>query len=267
MDHLAPSSDNLYVGAGSVYFDRFDANGLSTGLRHMGNADTMELTNTADKKEKKNAMDGTKATYAEVTVGTASEISIALSEFTKENLALSLMGNVSALVQAANAAVADQPVGPVAVNVMLDVWYDLGVLNPIVTTIKQGAAALNAAAYEVNAEAGMFRLLSSYVGAGKATAATAITWSGSIPAIDAEDGRHVIQGLTDGNIKGRLRYISADNQSSGPRLMVDVWVVGLNPDGALSLIGEDFANMTLKGKVYADTTKPVGQRYFRAIYL
>lgn len=264
---LAPSSENLLLGAGSVFFDRFDSGGLSTGLRHLGNVDSFGITNSVEKKEKKNAMDGAKATYAEVVTGSAAELAMVLTEFTPENLALAMMGVDGVYTQAAEATVTDRAVGPAAANVKLDIWYDLGALNPTVSTVKQGATTLNAGAYEINAEAGMIRLLSSYTGANPAVAATAITWSGSVPAIQASANKFLVHGLASGNIKGRVRYIAAANQSQGPRMMVDVWICGLTPDGELGFISDDFASFNLKGKIYADTTKPSGQQYYRALYL
>ncbi|MBN2321296.1 MAG: hypothetical protein JXR49_19610 [Acidobacteria bacterium] len=262
-----PDSNNLYLGAGSVFFDRFDVDGESRGFRHLGNVDTLEISTSVELKEKKNAMDGTKATYAEVPVGSSAEVSMAITEFVKENLALAMMGQDSELLQTANASVTDQPVGPAAAKVELDKWYDLECFNPTVSSVEQDTTTLDAQAYEVDAEAGMIRLLSSYTGADKAVAGVAIVWSGSIPEIAAGDNRWKVQAMTAGVIKGRLRYISAQNQSSGPRVMVDVWIVGLNPEGALGLITEDFGTFTLKGKVYADTSKPVGEQYYRMIDL
>ena len=262
-----PSSENLYLGAGNVFFDRFDASGNSTGLRHLGNVDTFEITHTVETVEKKNAMDGAKGTYAEVVTGSAAELNMVLTEFTPENLALAMMGNEGFYEQEADATVTDEDVGPAAADVKLDVWYDLGALDVEVTAVKQGLVTLNETAYEVNSEAGMLRLLSSYTGDDKAEAGVAIKWSGSIPAIETTDARIIVQGLATGMIKGRVRYISAENQTQGPRVMVDVWICGINPDGALGLITEEFGTFTLKGKVYADTGKPVGQRYYRTLYL
>jgi hypothetical protein len=264
---LAPSSENLYLGAGNVFFDRFNINGSSMGMRHLGNVDTFEITNTVETKEKKNAMDGSKATYAEVVTGSAAELAMAITEYTRENIALATLGVDAIFTQTAVPTVTDQAVGPIAANVKLDVFYDLGALNPTVTAVKQSGTTLNAAAYEVNVEAGMIRLLSSYTGTNKGTEGVAITWSGSIPAIVAGDGKSIVQGLATGAIKGRVRYISAANQTQGPRVMIDVWICGLNPDGALGLITDDFGSFNLKGKVYADTTKPVGQQYYRVLYL
>ena len=111
------------------------------------------------------------------------------------------------------------------------------------------------------------RLKSEYTGTGKAEAAKALTWSGSAPAITAAQGMSVVQGMSTGSIKGRIHYESAQNQSVGPRVLLDIWICGLNPEGALGLITEDFGTFQLKGKVYADTTRPAGEQYFRIIYL
>ena len=235
---------------------------MATGL-----VDSFGITHTVETVEKKNAMDGSKATYAEVVTGSAAELAMVLTEFTPENLALAMMGVDGVFTQTAEATIVDRAVGPAAANVKLDVWYDMGALNPTVTTVKQGTTTLNASAYELNAEAGMIRLLSSYTGTGAAVPATAITWSGSTPAILATANKQLVYGLASGTIKGRLRYIAAANQTQGPRMMVDVWICGLTPDGELGFISDDFATFNLKGKVYADTSKPSGQQYYRAIYL
>ena len=192
---------------------------------------------------------------------------MAVTEFVKENLALAMMGQDSEFTQTAQGTVTDQPVGPAAAKVELDKWYDMECINPTVTSVEQDATTLDPQAYEIDAEAGMIRLLSSYQGSNSAVAGVAIVWSGSIPEIAAGDNRWIVQAMTDGVIKGRLRFMSAQNQSSGPRVMVDIWIVGLNPEGALGMITEDFGTFTLKGKVYADTSKAVGEQYYRMINL
>jgi hypothetical protein len=263
MFQQTPSPQNLMLGAGEVFFDRQDADGASTGLRHLGNVDSFGVNTTVETIEKKNAMDGAKGTYAELISGVTSQVSLTLTEFTPENVALAVLGD-SGLFTQESATVTDQSVGPA--DSKLDVWYDLGAINPTVTTVKQDGEALDAAAYELNAEAGMIRLLSGYTGDGKAVAGTQAVWSGTAPAIAATDMKAVVHALSASNVKGRIRYIAAANQN-GPRTMIDIWVCGLSPDGDLGWISEDFATFNLTGKVYADTSKPVGQQYYRILYL
>ena len=209
-------------------------------------------------------MDGLRATYAEVPIGSSAELNMAITEFTKENFALAVIGADAVLTQAADAAVVDRACGPTtAGDVALDVWYDIGALDITVTAVKQGATTLNAAAYTLETSAGLIRLNSSYTGVNAAVAGTLITWSGSIAAIVAGDARWTVQALSTASIKGKVVYVSAANQTMGPRIKVEVWLCGLNPDGALGLITEDFGTFNLKGKVYADTSKAVGQQYFK----
>jgi hypothetical protein len=263
----SPNSANMYLGAGSVLFDRFDSLGASTGLRHLGNVESLTINHSVEKVTKKSAMSAARATYAESVTGTSANLSMVLNEFTPENLALATLGNNGIFTQDAEATVTDRPVGPAAAAVKLDTWYDIGSITPTITTVKQGATTLNAAAYEVNAESGMIRLLSSYTGANKAEPAVAITWTGSVPAITAATLKGVVYGLASGIINGRLRYISAPDQTQGPRVMLDVWKVGLTPDGDIGLITDDFGTFTVGGEVSADMGKPDGQQYYRVIYL
>lgn len=256
-----PNNANLYVGAGDVWFDRFDANGNPTGLRHLGNVDSMEITTTVDTKDKKSAMDGARGVYKQIVTGSKADVVLQLSEFDPNNLALAFLGTSAALLQTANPTIT---VGQINKGQAITpgLSYDLGFLNPTVTDVKQGATTLVLNTdYTVDAESGMITILST----GAATAAVT-TWDGSCPAIIATANRFIIQGIT-GQIKGRLRFKSAANQASGPRLLVDVWNLILNPDGALKLISEDIGEFNLKGESQQDLTKPVGQRYFQAVTL
>lgn len=267
---MTPDPNNLYLGAGEVFFDRFDAAGASTGLRHLGNVDDFTHTATIETVKKQSSMSGARGVLAEVVTGSTSEIGMTLSEYESNNLALALLGTDAAFTQAAEVAVVGRQIVAAAA---LDIWYPLKdangkeIINPTVTAVKQGATTLNALAYELRAEAGMIKLLSSYGGVNKATAGAAVTWDGSTPVLLAADNKRVVQALATGKVLGRLRYVSATDQANGPRIMVDAWVVNLKPDGDLSLIGADFGTFKLKGTVQLDKTKAVGEQYVRVLYL
>jgi hypothetical protein len=268
---MTPNPANLYLGAGEVWFDRFDASGNPTDiLRHLGNVDTLALTPTVDTIVKKSAMSGARGILAEVPTASELEVSLAMSEFESNNIALALIGSEAAFLQTAEATVTDRSI---SASLVLDVWYNLktvdgkAAFNPTVTAFKQGATTLNAAAYEYRAEAGMVKFLSSYVGTNNAQAGLATTWTGSIPVFNAASNKRVVQALAVGIVKGRLRYISASDQAQGPRIVVDVWKCTLSPDGDIALIGEDFGTFNLKGKVALDASKPVGSQYVQVMYL
>jgi hypothetical protein len=257
-----PNAANLYVGAGECFFDRFDAAGLSTGFRHLGNVDELTSNSSVDNVEKKSSMSGLRTLLAQVPKGFKQELSLTLSEWEPDNLALTLLGTQSALTQTSAPTITGGAInGGVALK--LDTWYDLGYWNPTVSAVKQGVTTLVLNTdYELRLETGMVRLLST----GAATSAVT-TFDGSAPAILATAKRAIIQALSVSKIKGRLRYISAADQASGPRMQVDVWNVNLFPDGDTSYIGEDFGTFKMKGEALLDLTKPVGQQFMRIVTL
>lgn len=257
-----PNANNLYLGAGEVWFDRFDASGNPTGLRHLGNVDTFTTTGKEDVVDKKSSMTGLRTLLAEVPKGFTLEIGIEASEWDPQNVALATLGTVGTFTQAANPTITAGVINA-GVAIVLDTWYDLGFLGVTVTDFKQGATVLNTAAYIVRTDVGMVCFLSSYTGANAATAAIT-TWDGSAPAITAKS---IVKALSTSKIQGHLRYVSALDQANGPRVKVDVWKVNLYPDGDLGFIAEDFSNFKLKGNALADLTRATGDQYMSVQYL
>lgn len=257
-----PNANNLYLGAGEVWFDRFDVNGLPTGLRHLGNVDSFATTPKEEVVDKKSAMTGLRTLLAEVPKGFALEVMLECSEWDANNVALVLLGQVSTFTQAANPTITAGPING-GVAIVLDTWYDLGSLSVTITDFKQGATTLNTAAYVVRPDVGMVCFLSSYTGANAATAAIT-TWDGSCAAVTAKS---VIKALSVSKIIGHLRYVSALDQANGPRMKVDIWKVNLYPDGDIAFIAEDFSNFKLKGNALADLTRAIGDQFSTVQYL
>lgn len=258
-----PNTGNLYLGAGEVWFDRFDnTTGLPSGLRHLGNVDSFATTGKEEVVDKKSSMTGLRTLLAEVPKGFALEVAIECSEWDPSNVALALLGQVSTFTQASSPAIAAGVING-GIAIVLDTWYDVGFLNITVTDFKQGATTLNTAAYIVRTDVGMVCFLSSYTGANNATAAVT-TWDGSAAAITAKS---VVKALSVSKIVGHLRYVSALDQANGPRVKVDIWRVNLYPDGDLGFIAEDFSNFKLKGNALSDLTRAVGDQFMTVQYL
>lgn len=100
-----PSSDNLMLGAGQLWFDRLE-NGVSTGERHMGHASEVNLTTTSEKVQKYNNMVGSRRLYKSVIRQLSASLKIKLDEFDPQNLALALNGTVGVTEQKAGSATA-----------------------------------------------------------------------------------------------------------------------------------------------------------------
>jgi hypothetical protein len=252
-----PNPQNLYLGAGEVWLDRFDpVTFLPTGAyRHMGDVDSLELNTVVKALEKKSSMDGARATYANVIVSADIDVTMKLAELDPENFALAMLGTPAPWTQALNATVMAGVING-GVALLLDRWYDLGFLAPTITDVKQASVVLAPGVdYVVDRPTGMVKLLST----GAATAAVT-TWDGSVPALA---GGKLWYGLGNIETYGALRYRSAPNQITGAQILLDIWNIQLMPEGNLQLIAEQFGEATLKGKVQLALSKPVGQQYYR----
>jgi hypothetical protein len=249
---MTPDAENLYLGAGHILFDRFNAAGESTGYRHLGNCETLTLTTTIDTIQKKSSMDGARSLLKEAVIGSLGEFTVVLSEFDVENLALAFMGETAAYTQTAAPGLTAQSInGGVALT--FDRWYDLGKKDLSNVVISQGAALDVDVDYEINLELGLVKILSTGEGAEAVT-----TWAGDAAAITGT----IIKGLSTGKIEGKLKYHSALDQAAGPRFELDIHKLKLLPDGDLPFIGEEFGTFTLKGKAQKDTTQPAGQEFY-----
>ena len=248
-----PDANNLYLGAGELWINRMTHGAL--GLwRHLGNVTRFELTPSVETLEKQSSMEGARGTLKEVVTKTTMEIGLTLDEFDPENLALALFGSVSAYSQT-NGTVTDTSLG----TAKKGYWLDTGKQKITVTAIKVGTTTYaEGTDYSVDSESGMIYITPNSTIVDGST----VLWSGSYAAITSTQ----IQALADAKIECALRFRSASD-ATGPRFLCDVWRASIQPDGALSMLTEQFGEITLRGKVLADTSKPVGERYYRKIVL
>jgi hypothetical protein len=268
MSITTPSADNLYVGAGDVWFDRFDSAGLSTGFRHLGNVSSLEGTPALESIKKRSSMSGLGGTLKELIRSTDFAISAVMDEYDPANMALALLGSSLDVTQTSEPTVTTQAIND-GNALLFDVWYPLyttthpdGLIDVTVTSVDQAGALTPGTDYEIDTEVGMIRILSTGGGAEAVT-----TWSGSVPAIVAADGLKLIHGLSAPTIEGRLRFRSASDQTTGPRVLIDFWKVKIQPDSAIPLITEDFGEYTLNMAVQEDLSRSAGERFFRMIRL
>ncbi len=94
-----PSPKNLLLGAGPLYFDRFDKDGNSTGLRHLGNVDKFTFKTDVQKVTKQSSMSAARRTYAEAAKEVNANGSLTMDEFDPANLALALFGEEGVIRQ------------------------------------------------------------------------------------------------------------------------------------------------------------------------
>ena len=253
----APSSENLLLGKGQVLFDRFDASGLSTGFKHLGNVETFELTTTDDKVQKFSSMSAGAPLYKEVNRRRTAVLTLTGSEFHPENMALVTMGDLSKLVQAATAIV-DEAVAAATIPGM---YFTTKLLGPITAvSVKVGAVAgVENTDYAIlNANLGLIRILPGTTQTG------VVTVSYTPTAYTAPNGPAVVSGGSAGVIQGAIKFIG--DPSTGPDMLVDVWRANVSPNGAVGLIGDDFATMSLTMSILDDAVNHPAQPLYRIIY-
>lgn len=90
----AHSTDLYTLGKGILKFDRFDDDGLPTGLRDLGNAPTCSLTPEEETLEHFSAREGIRTLDKEVSLTRKLRGTFILDEYDKENLRMALFGEI-----------------------------------------------------------------------------------------------------------------------------------------------------------------------------
>jgi hypothetical protein len=91
----APSTANYMLGKGILKFDRFDTDGLPTGIRDLGNCPNFSLTPAVETLDHFSSRTGLKKKDKSVTLSAGLTAKFTLDEYDMENLAMALLGTVS----------------------------------------------------------------------------------------------------------------------------------------------------------------------------
>lgn len=239
---------NYTLGAGKLYFDRFDADGNTTGEYYIGN--TTSLTGSTDETreehyssdEAERAKDASVVTQSDQTVGFTTD------DIQPENLALLWKGTAEQLAVAADTDVVE------TIAVIRGRWYQLG-MSPTSPTgarsvtltsvtddeatpvaIPGGAGGAN---YEVDLELGRIFI--------KEDAPDIADGDEIIVTYDVGAHSRTIIISKGETIRGALRYI-ADNTAGENR--DDYWpLVELSPDGDYEFKADSWSEMSFTGEV------------------
>ncbi len=240
----------LLLGRGKLYFDRLNSSGAHTGERFLGNCTRLESTTTDDLREKYSSATHDSPLMKSVNVRRTQELAITLDEFDPENLALALMGETGYHATQAATPITNE----VITAVQPDRWYKLA---------KRGTIALPISAVTVTGPSGSptYTITTDYlvdlvsgriyiVPGGTITAGSNIEVDYTPPSFAATTLPKVVAG-TANTIEGFLRFIG--DPAAGPVYECEIWHVSINPDGAVGLISDEFAEFPLKGKILDDS--------------
>lgn len=244
--------NNLLLGRGKIYFDRLS--GMTpTGERFLGNCSALTITTTDELHDKYSSAEATAPLLKSANVRRTVEFALTLDEFTKENLALVLMGAVSALAQGSGTVTNE-----VLTAVQKDTYWRLAKRNVSLLTVTgpSGTPSYTAGTdYEVDAVTGRIYIIPGGTIANGVNLEVDYTYGADTSA--------TVQGGVSNVIEGSIRFIG--DPAAGPIYECEVWKVSMEPDGALALIGDDYGEFNLKGKVLADSINHSTEPLFRLI--
>lgn len=259
------TANSIILGRGELFFDRFNASGIKTGERFLGNCQSFELGIEDEVRDKYSSAEATSPLIKTVNVRRTPNLKIVLDEYDEYNLSLAFMGDKSDYQQT-GATITDEV--PPVTSVKKGHWFQVGVaplyrrqLSAVLVKHTSGSPTYVAGTdYILDAVAGrIFVITGGAIVDGqslKVTYTFATIAAAAIPTVQA--------GISS-FIEGFLRFIG--KPATGSTWEVEVWKASLSPDGPVPFIGDDFASLTLKGKVLADTVGHSTEPYWRAYKL
>lgn len=250
----APNPANVLLGRGRVLLDNLDANGNRTGMQDLGNCTAVQTENKVEIKEKYESMDPASSLYARGVTRQTVSIKITGDEFTLDNIARAMLGNV-VQVTGTGATVTAEAFTPPA-GAALGKYFPLAHRNiTTLTDLKQASTTLVLGTdYTVDLLRGIVFLMPT---------SPTITPGAALTA-DYTYGNYTYNAVSVasvGTVECYLRFLG--NPIKGPTYEAEYWHVSFTPSGELGLIADDFGNWTLEGEVIADPvnhpTQPIGR--------
>jgi hypothetical protein len=261
------NAGDLYLGRGEVYFDRFDASGLRTGERFLGNCTVFEISIADELREKYSSAEAGSPLLKQVNVRRTPEVAISLDEFNPDTLELFFMGTAKFLLQT-GASAANYV--PPAARVVKGRWFPLEnpagtpvrgtVAEPLTAVVVTGPAATPVYVLNTDYKVDLISARIYVMPSGAIATGGALEVDFTYPTFTTVDAPYV-EAATSSFIEGFLRFKS--KQAAGPSMEVEVWKVSITPDGSTPLIGDDFGEFRIRGRVLADTIGHPTEPHFR----
>lgn len=230
-----------FSGQGKVLIGTRQNDGTPGILRWIGNASVFRVAQNEDTVERKESYTGNRLPNRRMTRGRGGEITITFDEFSKENMAIALLGSNTAV--AASAAVTNSafPTGAIVGDTLV-----MPRKNVSAVTIKDSTGApktLTAGVnYELDAFAGTIRLLDLTTGGAFVQPFKADFTPGAVNVVGAFK-------LLSTEVYVRMDGINTDD---GSRVICDVFRTRLSPSRQMDLINDDFNDFEVSGSVLAD---------------
>jgi hypothetical protein len=235
------------LGKGSILFDIFDAAGLHTGFRHLGNCTKFELDLKDDIAELYQSLNKNVTLIATAVKKRQPKISITGTDFSSDHIAIVGMSSGKTTLATTVTTYTAETLIPASVTNPIGRYFrtlhmniDLGTA-PVVT---QGSAMTAGVDYVlVDPVSGLFYIpVGSAIVGGTAVTVTYHTLVGS---------QDQVAGATVPHQQGHILFVP--DPVDGQKIGCDIWRANLNPNGQIGLIADDYGNWTLDCQILDDT--------------
>jgi len=247
------NGNNILLGRGKIYFDRFDSSGARTGELFLGNCPTFEITPTSEDIKKYSSANKSADLIASDVLRTTLALRIVGDEFSKENLAMVLFGDTGTISQTGSTVTAETISG-----VLQGRYYALSMRQvSLVTVTGTGGTPTYDENDDYTVDAVTGRI---YIVEGGAIA------DGTEIEVDFTYGTialPTVQGMTQTSIKGYLRFIG--DPARGPKYECEIWRASIRADGAIGFISDEYASFTLTGDIESDAVNHPNEPHYRLI--
>lgn len=245
-----PTPNDLMVGAGKVYFRRWNSDGTKQALRHMGNCPDFKLAPSIEKIQKMSSMDAAKEVYAETVKSMGYKPTLTLDEYNPFNLALALYGEEGVEVQETKTVTKEMH--DVTLGAVLSVPYK-NITDIVIEPVTPSPSTISAAtSYLQNGTPGT------------GTITTAGNYSGSESCsyfIEITKANTVVGTITDAEFKWKKGLTGVESAATIVNGKAQVIENGVTVKFTAGTSGQDF----VLGEVYEVKVTPVGGAFIPSV--
>lgn len=253
MAERSPHVDNYMLGKGKLYFDRFDADGVSTGEFDLGNAPDFTLTPTIESLDHFESMGGIKEKDKSVDVSVGFTVKFTLDEMSRWNLMLAINGTTEGTFSQGSGHQVNEPI--TAHSGKYSKLTRRNTHDVIVTNEAGTVTYTDVTDYTVDRSSGRIFIVEDGSITDGATLHVDYLYD------DTTYGQLI--AMEDTTVEGSLRFVG--NPAVGPKYEVEVWKVKVKPTGDVKFITEEWSSIEIEGEVLKDDAGHPTMPWFRML--
>lgn len=238
-----------FIGCGTVYINRQNADGTYDGFKKVGNATKLAIKTSSTLKERKSKACGSFGqTVDSVSIPDSTELTMSLDDLDANNLAIAFLGTNSALNNSAGSVLSEVVIaGAFGASVQL---AGRNISNVVVKDQSDTTTFVAGTDYNVILEsAGLVEIIEG----GAITPKDSLLVSYDTAA---ETGATILGG-TNSRITAQVLMVGK-NLADNKGVRVNVWDAVLSPSSEVDFLADDFSALELQGRVQLDADRGNG---------